>query len=618
LAIALLAALWTLTLFITGGIDAQLFGLKISSHDPMKLVLVAALALAIYMLTGGDDTAVRWALAPEAQLARMTAAERLRLCRVLVGALTIVVTIGTGLYGKRIAGGSDSYGYLSQAELWLSGRLVTPQPWAREVPWPNGQFTFAPLGYVPARPDSLAFFGHAPSRDPWSIVPTYPPGLPMLMAGAKLIGGNAALFWVVPISAGLLVLATYGIGRRLGSPEAGTVGAFLVATSWPILEHALAPMSDVPTAALWACALWAVLGRTMRSAWAGGLALATVILVRPDRVPLGAAIVLWLAICVWRDPASRRRHIARAAVILSGLAAGMLAVAFLFWQLYGSPLESGYGAGSAYFATTYFWINLGNCARLFGEAQTPVAFLGVAALVIPTRRLWLNAPDRAVVPVLALFAALVWAEFCFINSDNAWLRFLFPSYPPIMIGLAAVLLALSRSTWPGSRSVLVLSVLIVGLAGVTETSRRGFLQPEALEAEFLAVGAQVRQETPENSVVLTMYQSGSIRYYAGRMTLRYDQMDPAWLDRSLVWLADRGVHAYAVLADWELPAFNSQFAGTQTLMKLGKPVFKIDNTGFYDLGLPAGMPTTTRYIPWPPRHQLSIAPAPPPTVIFRR
>ena len=62
--------------------------------------------------------------------------------------------------GSGVGGGADSYGYLSQADLWLKGDLITEQPGAARAPWPDAQSTLAPLGYRAS-----------PSRD--AIVPIY-------------------------------------------------------------------------------------------------------------------------------------------------------------------------------------------------------------------------------------------------------------------------------------------------------------------------------------------------------------------------------------------------------------------------------------------------------------
>ncbi len=87
--------------------------------------------------------------------------------------------------GTWVAGGADAYGYVSQALLWLNGLPVRAEPLAAIVPWPQAEWSLSPLGY-------------RPGLGPGLIVPTYPPGLPLVMAAAAGIGGPGAVFWVVP------------------------------------------------------------------------------------------------------------------------------------------------------------------------------------------------------------------------------------------------------------------------------------------------------------------------------------------------------------------------------------------------------------------------------------
>ena len=101
-------------------------------------------------------------------------------------------------YGVRAAGASDSYGYVSQARLWLAGDLHVHQDFAAAVPWPNADWTFTPLGYRPAP-------GH-------TLVPTYAPGLPLLMAMFMTIGGNCGAFVVTTLSGAILILLTFALG----------------------------------------------------------------------------------------------------------------------------------------------------------------------------------------------------------------------------------------------------------------------------------------------------------------------------------------------------------------------------------------------------------------------
>jgi hypothetical protein len=64
-----------------------------------------------------------------------------------------------------------------------------------------------------------------------------------VMAAFTVVAGRCAMFWVVPICAALLVIATYAIGRQTGRPIVGAAAAWIVATSPTLLFMAMAPMS---------------------------------------------------------------------------------------------------------------------------------------------------------------------------------------------------------------------------------------------------------------------------------------------------------------------------------------------------------------------------------------
>ncbi len=121
-------------------------------------------------------------------------------------------------YGARTAGGSDSYGYVSEARLLASGRLRLPEPLMTDESWVFGHHMLAPLGWV-----------RAPDRQ--SIVPTYPPGYPLVMAAFERLLGPSAVYLVVPLLGGVAVLATYAMGLRYAGPGVGLMAAILLATS---------------------------------------------------------------------------------------------------------------------------------------------------------------------------------------------------------------------------------------------------------------------------------------------------------------------------------------------------------------------------------------------------
>jgi hypothetical protein len=155
--------------------------------------------------------------------------ERLCVASLATGVLLVGLVNTTG-----VAGGSDSFAYMSQAELWHTGLPTIPQPWSADPPWPDAPESFAPLGYRAVGTD---------------IKPIYAVGLPLLMAVAKRLGGQAAIFWLAPLSGAILVLIAYSLGTRVHSGRVGLIAAFLMATNWTLLSEVTAPMSDVVGAA---------------------------------------------------------------------------------------------------------------------------------------------------------------------------------------------------------------------------------------------------------------------------------------------------------------------------------------------------------------------------------
>ena len=189
LIVAAFGLAWMMLLITTGGFDTEILGLRVRSRDPFRPLFLAAIGLTVYVVSAGAAAYRRWV-----DLA-------LRQDERLVVAAFAAITLGLGVaYSTTVAGGADAYGYVSQADRWLRGSLKVEQPWSAELPWPSRRWSASPLGYRPI--DDEAF---------WQLVPIYSPGLPLMMAAAKTVGGHAAVFWIVPLCGALLVIATYGV-----------------------------------------------------------------------------------------------------------------------------------------------------------------------------------------------------------------------------------------------------------------------------------------------------------------------------------------------------------------------------------------------------------------------
>ena len=292
LSLAIIGAIWSLVLLATGGFDVTLIGVTITAHDVTRPAAAAAIAFAVYLWARGPARVLaavaRRARAVDRRLARLTLSDRAAAAGAVLVAV-VVAAVGVA-WNSGVAGGADSYGYISQAELWRQGEWpIVPQPFAPQAPWPNAEWTFTPLGYA------VAAGGGA-------IVATYSPGLPLVMAGVKTIFGHAAMFWIAPLAGAVLVLAAFEAGRRLSTPRAGLAAAWLVATSQALLGDLMVPTSDLLAAAGLSTGCVLLFRDSRIAIAAAGLAVAVALPVRPNLV-LTAAV---LPVVAAAGPAARR------------------------------------------------------------------------------------------------------------------------------------------------------------------------------------------------------------------------------------------------------------------------------------------------------------------------
>jgi hypothetical protein len=601
--IAFLAAIWALAVRLSGGFAVSVGGLRLSSSDAIRPLIVAAIAAAIYVGLSGMTRARADA-----------AALRRRLTFPLLAAMLTAVVLVVGIANNSwSAGGSDSYSYVSQADLWLQGNLKVPVPIADAAPWPNALVTFTPLGYRTV-PNETA------------ITPVTGPGLPLLMAAFKLVAGHPAAFLVAPLSGALLVWTTFLIGRRLGSDPIGLGGAWLVATSPTFLMMFKSQMSDVPAAAFWALATYWVLGRTVRSAVAAGLAASIAILIRPNLVPIAAVLAVWAMFeartLQVREASHKGSPHTRAATFALSTLPGCLAVAAIDNWLYGSPLSSGYGDLTAIFSLANIPVTLASYARWFIDTQTPVAAIGVVALLIAPARIWPDAPARAGARLLACVLIAVWALYSAYPAFEAWwfLRFLLPVWPAIFIGTAAGIAWLFDGRVKWGRALTVLTILALGIYGLAVTARRHVFTADEGERRYATIAKLVEAQTEPSAMILASMHVGSVRYYAARATMRFDLLDEAWLDRTADWLQQQGRHPYVLVEDWEMPVFTRRFAGTNRLgdlrmaPALAYRAYRIPGTIYlFDLLRPSG-PTIEPPPIRDPRPR-AVLPATPPSLI---
>ena len=346
---------------ITGGVSIQLGGILLRSHDPIRPLIVGAALLGLAGWWRGSATLA------SALDGQWTLIERH--AGLFAGVLSIAAILAGFHWGAFIAGGSDSYCYLNQAELLARGTVHDYEPLSEDATWPGNPWSFAPAGHIPMGAPAPA------------LVPICPAGYPLLMAGARRLAGRNAMFWITPLMGGIAVCLAFLLGRRLAGPAAGLLTAALTLSSPTFLIQLFQPMNDVTAAALWCAALVPAMDdkrRDVARAGLSGLLAAAAITVRPNLLPLAVITGLGLALVV--PGRTLRQRVTMVAVF--GLAAlpGIAIVMAIQNAMYGSPLRSGYGDLNTMFSARHVLPNLQRYSRWLMEAQTPVI---AAALAVP-------------------------------------------------------------------------------------------------------------------------------------------------------------------------------------------------------------------------------------------
>jgi hypothetical protein len=96
---------------------------------------------------------------------------------------------------------------------------------------------------------------------------------------------------------------------------------------------------------------------------------------------------------------------------------------------------------------------------------------------------------------------------------------------------------------------------------IREARDRSVFDLQRLEARYEKAGTFVARRLPLNALVITSWESGSVRFYSGRPTLVWDALDPAWLDRAVAFVRARGFEPYLLFERWEEPGFRRRFGG---------------------------------------------------------
>lgn len=425
-------------------------------------------------------------------------------------------------------GGADASGYLNLAKLLGEGRLTATTRVIPGVELPA--WAYSPLGFAPRTKDALA--------------PTYPSGLPLMIAAARtVLPPDAAVQAVslVHLLAGIALMYAFGrlsgLGRGLAWLGAGLVGL------GPIyLFNGVQPFSDVPSLA-WVTLAWCCLLKSRdREGWAFavGAALAVGVLLRPTNLLAFPAMLLLL-------PSVR-------ALVWIGVGAlpGALWQLTQAWLTYGHPFATGYGDVSGAFEVRWLALTLPHYATQLTLLVSPLLWLALVG------GFWspLAFRLRAAYALVAL-AFLTLYAFYFCTHETWWyLRFLLPVLSALVVlalGAVSRLIAHvedraaseeARRRWRQATGWLAVAALALPLA---QSVRLDALGPARSHQVYRDVAAELGRPEARGAVVLAMQASGALFHDTDLVVLRFDQLTREENTRAVMRARELGRPVYAVL-----------------------------------------------------------------------
>jgi hypothetical protein len=519
----------------SGGFATSLLGVRLSAHSPLPTATAAALAFGLWFLAAQRSRAISSDLiAASLWLDRHTSGVVL-----VIAGLTGAVAVRFGTFS---ASGSDPSGYLSQAAMLTTGALSHIEPLAAIADWPDAPSTLAPLGWHAAG-DTMQ-------------VPTYAVGLPLLMTIPHAFGGPLAASLVVSGSAFAVVWSGARIATTLAGGTAGIIAAAWIATMPIAIYESIQPMSDMPVTAAWlACWFWIAVSTSISAGGAllAGIAAAVAVLIRPNLAPLAVVPLLYLAIGRRAVPFEVR--VKDAVNFAVPVAIAGIAIAYLQWRWFGSPLRSGYGSASEIYALSNLAPNFGLYLGWLLETHGPWFLTAPLALFL------IGAP---LLRWMLLFALLVCLAYFLYAQFEAWpyLRFLLPSMTIAAIAVS-MLLATAIRKIPAICRVPALVGVVLLIAGSQVASARELstFRLAARQARALLAGNYLAAALPPHVVLVAGEQSGAVRYYTGRSIVRWDFIAPETLPKVAQRLGANGKDVWFVLDDWEVGKFREKFQG---------------------------------------------------------
>lgn len=443
--------------------------------------------------------------------------------------------------------GTDSAGYVEQAERLAHGVLVEPLPLALGPAWAWDTWLVTPLA---ARSGPVS----------GTEVGIYPLGYPLLMAAIWPLAGELGAYLVVPLCLALLVWSMARVAAAMGGWWAGALTAVFIVMNPVARVNSVVPMSDVPAASLWALAWAAILGPGLGASAAAGAATTLAILIRPNLAPFGA-VLAWMAPGV----PTRAQRTTRLLVYGAAAAIGPLVQMWSQASLYGSPVRSGYPGVEAFYRVAFIAENLQIYPEHLLFVHTPVIVLGLLTPFLLRGGEWTTlAMSRRVAWSAVAVAALNLAFYLpYLPQDDPHsLRFLLPGVMALLALLAAG--TVRAAAWLAERRWWLAPLALLPALYLHGPAMEYFAYPNGFastQQRVLRVGRYMQAALPKNAVVFCYLQSAAVSHYTGAPVVRFDFIAPEQLDMLARDLTQRGYRPMLLLDEaMEMPAFRVRFA----------------------------------------------------------
>ncbi|MBU6140865.1 MAG: glycosyltransferase family 39 protein [Proteobacteria bacterium] len=436
----------------------------------------------------------------------------------------IFLAVKVGAY----AAGSDSSGYLNAAKLIASGKLHEKQRFIEGIAESEiSQNAYLPLGFV------------ASSRE--EIVPTYPLGLPILIALTSfLVGFSAAPHVVICLHSLASLILIYRLARILNLEKFwSALAAILLAINPLFFNYSLQLMSDMPSLFWCGLAVFSSLKSKEKASWAivAGASVGMAVMIRPVNILIAFPLLIIFG-KNWRN------------LIYCGFGGLPFAAALLILNrnLYGHFFTTGYGDLSELFGTQFFLASIVAYEKYLLLELTPLVVLAIG-IFMPS--LWRQNPRRSIILTAWIAPFFIFYSFyCYTSCCWWYMRFLLPIFPAIILAMVLTLRDIYES-FPKFRRTIIITFLSLTFSWQASFSAV-FPVITNESSEYFLASNWVKNNLEKDSILIAMQTSGALLQYTEFPIIRYDSVTRSELEKISEVAKKNQRPIYAMLFSFEL------------------------------------------------------------------